>query len=86
MEGKRLCTEEEWTFGLRGEEALPLPVRLTIATRTRASSTNRGGGSIPAPLMAAAKDAIIHELDRLWQGVPAGLAAEVQKARSVSTI
>lgn len=70
-EGKRLCTEDEWTFACEGEEATPYPngyVRDHEACLNdrpwkqfddRAYSPRNG-------------DKAKAELDRLWQGLPSG--------------
>jgi hypothetical protein len=70
-EGRRLCTEDEWTFACEGEEAMPYPygyVRdgdaCVVDKRWRlwhgAWARGRGG------------QAAMLELDELWQGVASG--------------
>ncbi|MFO0673308.1 MAG: SUMF1/EgtB/PvdO family nonheme iron enzyme [Polyangiaceae bacterium] len=71
-QGKRLCSEDEWTFACEGEEALPYPygyVRDVEACITdkpwrpfQGSWAVFGRGSEPTK----------RELDRLWQGLPSG--------------
>lgn len=71
-QGKRLCSEDEWTFACEGEEALPYPygyVRDVDACITdkpwrpfQGSWAAFGRGSEPTK----------RELDRLWQGLPSG--------------
>ncbi len=70
-EGRRLCTEDEWTFACEGEEAMPYPygyVRdgdaCVVDHRWRlwSGSWARGRGGRAAML----------ELDQLWQGVQSG--------------
>lgn len=70
-EGKRLCTEDEWTFACEGEEATPYPngyVRDPAACRNdrpwipfQASAFRSRSG-----------DGARRELDRLWQGLASG--------------
>ncbi len=73
-EGKRLCSEEEWTFACEGEEATPYPYGYTrdasacVIDKTwrpyhEAAMRPRDGANAAA------------ELDRLWQGVPSGSQA-----------
>lgn len=67
--GKRLCTEEEWTFACEGEEGLPYP----YGYERDATACNIDHGWI-----APDTDALMNptrtpdELKRLWQGVPSG--------------
>ncbi len=70
-EGKRLCTEEEWTFACEGEEAMPYPYGYTrdpnkclidLPWRLYHGSEMRPRNSERAML----------ELDRLWQGKQSG--------------
>jgi sulfatase modifying factor 1 len=68
-DGKRLCSETEWTFACEGEEATPYPygyvrdAEACIVDKTwvpyypKAFSTDEG---------------TMHELDRLWQGAASG--------------
>ncbi len=69
-DGKRLCNEEEWTFACEGEDAIPYPYgydrdkdACLVDKPWKAFDPSSYGGK---------KDAIIRELDRLWQGVPSG--------------
>jgi sulfatase modifying factor 1 len=67
--GKRLCTEEEWTFACEGEEGLPYP----YGYERDATVCN-----IDHKWIAPDVDALQNpakrgeELLRLWQGVPSG--------------
>lgn len=70
--GKRLCSEDEWTFACEGEEATPYPYGYTrsadtcvIDAKWRAFNERamQSGRDTPETMM---------ELDRLWQGVPSG--------------
>ena len=81
-EGKRLCTEDEWTFACEGEEAMPYPygyVRDPEACvvdktwRQWSGAWGRGRGSEGAML----------ELDHLWQGVPSGSRPKCKSAFGV---
>lgn len=69
--GKRLCTENEWTFACEGEEARPYPYGWTRDTTAcvidRAWRPFTEGGLQPRDGKAARE-----ELDRLWQGEPSG--------------
>jgi len=70
-EGKRLCTEDEWTFACEGEEATPYP-----------SGYSREGSECvndrpwlkfdTHALMPRTGPRARAELDRLWQGLPSG--------------
>jgi hypothetical protein len=71
-DGKRLCSEEEWTFACEGEEATPYPYGYTrsadqcvIDSRWKAFNERA---------MQSGRDSrdTMMELDRLWQGVPSG--------------
>jgi formylglycine-generating enzyme required for sulfatase activity len=70
-EGKRLCTEDEWTFACEGEEATPYPngyVRDPEAClEDRPWRAFDGRALSPRGGKAA-----MMELDRLWQGLPSG--------------
>lgn len=70
-EGKRLCTEDEWTFACEGEEATPYPngyVRDPEAClNDRPWRPFHGDALVPRSGEGARL-----ELDRLWQGLPSG--------------
>lgn len=68
-DGKRLCTETEWTFACEGEEATPYPYGYVrdpdacVVDKTW----------IPYyPKAFATLDGTMHELDRLWKGIASG--------------
>ncbi len=68
-DGKRLCSEDEWTHACEGEEATPYP---NGYSREAAECVNDrpwrkfdGDGLIPRSKASP-------ELDRLWQGLPSG--------------
>ncbi|MCL2451148.1 MAG: formylglycine-generating enzyme family protein [Polyangiaceae bacterium] len=70
-EGKRLCSEDEWTFACEGEDARPYPYgyerdpeACVIDRPWRAYDANALGSGDPGRVRA--------ELDRLWQGQPSG--------------
>lgn len=70
-DGKRLCTEDEWTFACEGEEARPYPngyVRdpeACLNDRPWKQFNDRA-------LFPRSGDSARQELDRLWQGLPSG--------------
>ena len=70
-EGKRLCTEDEWTFACEGEEATPYPngyVREADAcVNDRPWKAFHGEELAPRTAENAKR-----ELARLWQGQPSG--------------
>lgn len=70
-EGKRLCTEDEWTFACEGEEATPYPngyVRDPEACLNDRPWKQFHGEALTPRNGENAKQ----ELDRLWQGLPSG--------------
>jgi formylglycine-generating enzyme len=70
-EGKRLCTEDEWTFACEGEEALPYPYGYV---RDRSACViDRSWRSVDADALSARDGPrAMRELDRLWQGEASG--------------
>ncbi|HEY8075709.1 MAG TPA: SUMF1/EgtB/PvdO family nonheme iron enzyme [Labilithrix sp.] len=81
-EGKRLCSEDEWTFACEGEEATPYPngyVRDPDAcVNDRPWKLFHGEA-----LMSRSSKAAMMELDRLWQGVPSGTRASCKSSFGV---
>ncbi len=69
-DSKRLCTEDEWTFACEGEEALPYPYGYD--RDKDACLVDKPWRWFDPSAYGSKKEAIIKELDRLWQGVPAG--------------
>lgn len=73
-EGKRLCSEDEWTFACEGEEAIPYPYGYT---------RDAGACISDQPWRAFNEGALrprdgasaMAEVDRLWQGLPSGAQA-----------
>jgi peroxiredoxin len=69
--GKRLCSENEWTFACEGEEAMPYPYGYT--RDANACVIDRPWKKYDdVALSARTTDAAKNELDRLWQGAPSG--------------
>jgi formylglycine-generating enzyme len=70
-QGKRLCTEDEWTFACEGEEARPYS---TGFTRDRhACVIDRPWRVVDFEVFASRTGPrILRELDDLWQGEPTG--------------
>jgi formylglycine-generating enzyme len=67
--GKRICNEDEWTFACEGEEALPYPYG--FERDKDACVTDKPW--IPYDSNAYyKKGGVTAELDKLWQGFPAG--------------
>jgi hypothetical protein len=70
-EGKRLCTEAEWTFACEGEEAMPYPDGYDRGedqcVEDRASRPVAADELVPRDSVRAEA-----ELDKLWQGEPSG--------------
>jgi sulfatase modifying factor 1 len=69
-QGKRLCSEEEWTFACEGEEAVPYPYG--YERDVDACLVDKPWRWFDPSAYGSRKEALIRELDRLWQGVPAG--------------
>jgi formylglycine-generating enzyme len=70
-DGKRLCTEDEWTFACEGEEATPYPngyVRDPEGCLNDRPWKQFHGEALSPRSGENAKQ----ELDRLWQGLPSG--------------
>lgn len=66
--GKRLCTEDEWTFACEGEDMLPYPYG--YERDKDACITDRAWR--PFDQNAYYGKNVLAELDRLWQGVRSG--------------
>ncbi|MDP9036925.1 MAG: formylglycine-generating enzyme family protein [Myxococcota bacterium] len=69
-EGKRLCTEDEWTFACEGEEALPYPYGYD--RDGDACLVDKPWRPFDPSAYGNKKNAVIRELDHLWQGVASG--------------
>jgi hypothetical protein len=70
-EGKRLCSEAEWTFACEGEEALPYPNG--YARDAEACVIDRKGHAVDEEALEVRSSArALLELDRLWLGEASG--------------
>jgi hypothetical protein len=70
-QGKRLCTEQEWTFACEGEEALPYPYGYERSDD--ACVIDRPWIPPDELALAGRTDArALREIDRLWQGEASG--------------
>jgi hypothetical protein len=70
-EGKRLCTEAEWTFACEGEEGLPYPYG--YARDAEACVIDRAHRDVDeAALFPRDTEHSLMEIDHLWQGEPSG--------------
>lgn len=70
-QGKRMCTESEWTFACEGPEMKPFPYGYTRdATKCNGDQT----WDNPSMKKVARRDPT--ELARLWKGVPSGTQPE----------
>ena len=73
-QGKRLCTEDEWTFACEGEEAWPYPYGYTrsqdmcVIDRSARDYDERAWTD-------SNSGAAMLELDSVWQGEPSGSRA-----------
>jgi sulfatase modifying factor 1 len=70
-EGKRLCSEDEWTFACEGEEATPYPYGYARSADA-CPIDGRWRAFNERALQPRDGEAAMLELDRLWQGVPSG--------------
>jgi formylglycine-generating enzyme required for sulfatase activity len=70
-EGKRLCSEDEWTFSCEGEEAMPYPYGYTRDS-TACVIDQPWRAFSEAAMRPRDGAAAMAEMDRLWQGVPSG--------------
>ncbi len=68
-QGKRMCTESEWTFACEGPDMKPFP----YGYKRDATKCN-GDAEWDAPKMEKVAQRDEAELSRLWQGVPSGQA------------
>lgn len=69
--GKRLCTEDEWTFACEGEEALPYPYGYK-RDDTACVIDREHRPFDESKLTHRDSEAAMDELDRLWQGEASG--------------
>ena len=69
--GKRLCTEDEWTFACEGEEGLPYP--WGYERRSEECGTDKRWKKYSSSALAdRGSQKCSKELERLWQGDPSG--------------
>lgn len=81
-EGKRLCSEDEWTYACEGDEATPYP---SGYSREASECVNdRPWRKFDdGALMPRTGPRAMAELDRLWQGVPSGSRAACKSKAGV---
>lgn len=69
--GKRLCSEDEWTFACEGEDAEPYPYGFVRSAE--ACVIDRPWQDYDEHAFAdRASEGALRELDRIWQGEPSG--------------
>jgi len=74
-QGKRLCSEDEWTFACEGEEAQPYPYG--YVRDAEKCVIDRKLPRYDARALRSSNDAVLRqELDRLWRGEPSGSRPE----------
>lgn len=81
-QGKRLCSEEEWTFACEGEEAMPYP---TGYTREADKCVFDEPWDMPkeGSLLPRDSDHARNEIDRIFHGAPSGSARSCKSAFGV---
>jgi Sulfatase-modifying factor enzyme 1 len=80
--GKRLCTEDEWTFSCEGEEATPYPYGYERSPETCVSDKMWKPYNDNA-LKFRETPAAMAELDKLWQGYPSGAQTKCKSSFGV---
>jgi hypothetical protein len=73
-DGKRLCSEDEWTFACEGDDAWPYPYGFD--RDADACLVDKPWRPFDPASYGGKKEQIIKELDRLWQGVASGTLAK----------
>ena len=68
--GKRLCTEDEWTFACEGEDALPYPNG--YIRDSQKCNIDKQWKTYSSDLFPRGTEKCGKELDRLWQGHVSG--------------
>jgi formylglycine-generating enzyme len=81
-QGKRLCTESEWTFACEGPEALPYPTG-TLRSETGCVLDREWIAFNPAALGERNSARARSEISRLWQGAPSGSNADCKSVFGV---
>lgn len=72
-EGKRICTEDEWTFACEGEEAKPYPYLTGYKRDDKACVIDKQWRPFDASLYHPRNtQRLANELDSLWQGEVSG--------------
>lgn len=81
-EGKRLCSEDEWTYACEGDEATPYP---SGYSREASECVNDRPWKKfdDQALMPRTGPRAMAELDRLWQGLPSGSRAACKSKSGV---
>jgi formylglycine-generating enzyme required for sulfatase activity len=81
-EGKRLCSEDEWTYACEGDEATPYP---SGYSREASECVNDRPWKKfdDQALMPRSGPRAMAELDRLWQGQPSGSRAACKSKAGV---
>jgi len=72
-DGKRLCSEDEWTFACEGNDATPYPYGYD---RDKDACVVDQPWRPFDPSAYGKKTTLLGELDRLWQGAPSGSRAK----------
>ncbi len=81
-EGKRLCSEDEWTYACEGDEATPYPSG--YSREDSACVNDRPWIKFDdQALLPRATPRARAELDRLWQGLPSGSRAACKSRAGV---
>ena len=81
-EGKRLCSEDEWTYACEGEEATPYPNGYSREA-SECINDRPWRKFDDQALMPRTGPRAMAELDRLWQGVPSGTRAACKSKAGV---
>ena len=81
-QGKRLCSEDEWTFACEGEEATPYPYGYTRSADKCPIDARWKAFNERAMHPRDGKEAML-ELDKLWQGVASGDRPDCRSASGV---
>lgn len=81
-QGKRLCTEDEWTFACEGEEATPYPYGYVRDPSACAIDAKWRPFNERAMQPRDGVEAML-EMDRLWQGHPSGAMSRCKSSFGV---
>jgi formylglycine-generating enzyme required for sulfatase activity len=80
--GKRLCSEDEWTFACEGSEALPYPYGY-VRDADACVIDRRNPAFDETALSRRTSPAFAPELDRLWRGEESGARARCRSSFGV---